>query len=197
MNDIRAMVAKFSVLALLLVSSSTIAATKEKTARAAQTVSTQPAEFKGIRLGERLDVAKLKDEWQFRCDPKLEVVEVCDGRTSIADAEAHMTVSVSKDMVLQRIRLSFMSSEFEQVERALSQKFGKPYFDEASQVRSKVGVWWPQRKVRWKASEGAEIFAVLRSKDINIAIVVYSSAVQLAADERAVDEAIRRRSADL
>lgn len=159
--------------------------------------SLQPAEFKGLRLGEKLDVQKLKDDWQFRCDPLLQVVEVCDGYTSIAGAEAYMTTSVTKDLVLQRIRLSFKSREFAQVIRALTEKYGRPYTDEATQVRSGLGVLLPQRKLRWRAAAGAQVLALLRSKDIETAMVVFSSAQQLAADEVSVDDPLKRQAADL
>lgn len=111
-------------------------------------------DFKGIEIGKPANIPVINETISAPCELGANRMLVCNGRTTAGGAFARANIVIASDHTIQRIRLTFDSSSFERVERAVLEKFGEPKVTENPPVSNRMGATSIQIKHTWRDEDG-------------------------------------------
>lgn len=132
-------------------------------------------DFKGIQLGQPESAASIKEKIGIKCSPGKDPFKlICTGTTTIAKASAFANIVVGQSGVVQRIFLTFDSSNFNDVESALNEKFGQPSSTDNSTVQNRMGVSFQQVMHQWNDGANHIVFRRYGSKITKSSLIFFT-----------------------
>lgn len=109
--------------------------------------------LKGLTLGKRLSDKDMSDALGLECRAGY-----CRGVTTIANAEAEISVISDSDYLVASIYVTFAPKDFDTVSSALVAKFGKPEYASAEKKQNAFGAIFNDVTMTWESTDGSFAF---------------------------------------
>lgn len=113
-------------------------------------------DFKGIDIGSTIKPEALFEKFNATCDETEEAIS-CSGNTTIVGRSATVFVKMSKEHEVNVISIKFPTESYEDVKKALIEKFNKPKDMDNSIVQNAMGAQFNQQNCHWFDSKSSMI----------------------------------------
>lgn len=159
--------------------------------------STPLFEFKGFRIGETT-YAQVQSANQFECRTIKEPVAdyACQARReTIAGAPTSSVLLVFYGDKLTTIMITFGTEDFQQVKRALEDKYGQGKIA-SSTVQNRMGASFDNETITWRSS-GSSMTLKMRDRKIDQASLSITASTAVDEFNRRVHAADKKNAGDL
>jgi hypothetical protein len=147
--------------------------------------STQAMDLKGIVLGSPATTEQIEAAFAIKGDSPLaqfkqmhvkcgvgsKAMQVCNGFTTVAGVSGQLNCVISKEGIVQRMNVTFGSSQFIKVRDAVLEKMGKPSVRRKDLDQNRMGATFENEYLLWKDAAGNETYLREYAGDLDTSIL--------------------------